>query len=60
MENALRYRGEEILVDVESEAAEDIDASSDEAGRVVEVGIIDGDRVQILSGLEAGENVYLQ
>ena len=63
-ETALRYWGEDILVDVVaneegSENAEE-EGAEQETGRVVEIGIIDGDRIQILSGLEAGEEIYLQ
>jgi HlyD family secretion protein len=73
-ENALRYRGEDILVDVTSgDGADDAtrnasgttsgDATGEDgmpSGRVVEVGIIEGGRVQILMGLEAGERILLQ
>lgn len=60
-ETALRYRGEDILVDLEVAAGEEIgEGSENENERVVRVGIIDGDRVQILEGLDAGERVLLQ
>jgi HlyD family secretion protein len=50
-ETALRYRGDEIQVDVAGgEVAE---------ARRVRLGIVEGSRVQILSGLEAGEQVTL-
>ena len=56
-ESALRYRGNEILVDLERKA----DAENPEDSvRVVEIGIIDGDQVQILKGLAEGERVILQ
>ncbi len=61
-ETALRYRGTEILVDLATDAEETADAEDDPDAnlRVVEIGIIDGDRVQIIAGLEAGEEVLLQ
>ncbi len=54
-ETALRYRGEEIYVEtvVRSSAA-----SIEET--VIEIGIVDGSRVQVLSGLEAGQEVHLK
>jgi HlyD family secretion protein len=54
-ETALRYRGDRIFV----EARRNGDAPGFEP-RDVEVGIVDGERVQILSGLEAGAEVRLQ
>lgn len=61
-ETALRYRGDEILVDLAGgdDGAEASGGDRDEAGRVVEIGIIDGDRVQVLSGVAAGDRVLLQ
>jgi HlyD family secretion protein len=54
-ETALRYRGEEIYVEkvVRSSAAQ-IEP------RTVEVGIVDGSRVQVLSGLAEGDEVRLE
>ncbi|MEM7410716.1 MAG: efflux RND transporter periplasmic adaptor subunit [Myxococcota bacterium] len=52
-ETALRYRGEEIYVEVGNG-----DGSAEQ--RAIEIGLIDGAKVQILSGLEAGESVRLQ
>ena len=60
-ETALRYRGEEILVDLalsDQEAAGEENQTASE--RIVKIGIIDGDRVQITEGLAAGEEVFLQ
>jgi HlyD family secretion protein len=55
-ETALRYRGEEVQVDlVEGDGA----APGARAARV-EVGIVDGARVQLLSGVEPGQRVLLQ
>jgi HlyD family secretion protein len=61
-ETALRYRGDDILVDLaNAEGDEEDDAGEQaESGRVVEIGVMDGDRVQILNGLEAGDRVLLQ
>lgn len=53
-ETALRYRGAEVQVDVvESDTPRKV------APRTVELGILDGARVQVLSGLEPGEQVVL-
>ena len=54
-ETALRYEGDDIYIDVLS-----ADAEAEPARRNVEVGVVDGDLVQILSGLEVGEKVSLQ
>jgi len=54
-ETALRYRGEEIYVEVVEHASE---ASVVE--KTVQIGIVDGSRVQVLSGLEEGEVVRLK
>ena len=54
-ETALRYRGEEIYVEVVEHASE---ASVVE--KTVQIGIVDGSRVQVLSGLEEGEEVRLK
>ena len=63
-ETALRYRGTEILVDIESAIDMETDAPEeaepDANLRVVEVGIIDGDRVQITEGLPPGTRILLQ
>lgn len=60
-ETALRYRGEEILVDIATATGGE---SGDEEGasqeQVVTIGIIDGDRVQIIDGLAGGERLLLQ
>ncbi len=56
-ETALRYAGDDIYIDVLSADAE---AEAEPARRDVEVGVVDGDLVQILSGLEVGEKVSLQ
>jgi HlyD family secretion protein len=53
-ETALRYRGNQIYVECVDRAATTIEA------RDVTLGIVDGTRVQILSGLEEGEEVRLQ
>ncbi|HKJ25084.1 MAG TPA: efflux RND transporter periplasmic adaptor subunit [Myxococcota bacterium] len=54
-ETALRYRGDRIYVEARDGADPPAFAEHD-----VEVGIVDGDRVQILSGLEDGAEVRLQ
>lgn len=53
-ETALRYRGAEVQVDVRDGG----DPPGVEA-RTVELGILDGTRVQLLSGVEAGERILL-
>ena len=54
-ETALRYRGDQIYVDcVRRESSPIIEA------RDIAIGIVDGSRVQVLSGLEEGEEVRLQ
>jgi RND family efflux transporter MFP subunit len=52
-ETALRYRGDHIYVDV-------LDGDQGTEPREVKVGIVDGARVQILSGLREGEKVELE
>ena len=65
-ETALRYRGAEILVDLDLDPDAGNEARGGEAAdpganlRTVEIGIVDGDRVQIVDGLEAGDRVLLQ
>jgi HlyD family secretion protein len=54
-ETALRYEGERIYVETVAGGAEDGVGRSD-----VELGVVDGDKVQILSGLEPGQKVLLQ
>jgi RND family efflux transporter MFP subunit len=54
-ESALRYRGEQIYVEVVARASE---ARVEE--RDIEIGIVDGSRVQVLSGLAEGDEVRLQ
>ena len=55
VETALRYRGEEIFLDtVVRQSTPTIEPVA------VTIGIVDGDRVQILSGVEAGTEVQLQ
>ena len=56
-ETAVRYAGDSIYVDVLSG-----DGESEQLAqrRDVKVGVIDGDRVQIVDGLDAGERVGLQ
>ena len=54
-ETALRYRGEQIYVEtVARESRPPIEA------RDIEIGIVDGTKVQVLRGLELGEEVRLQ
>jgi HlyD family secretion protein len=54
-ETALRYRGDQIYVDwVNRNGAQQVDS------RDIEIGIVDGTRVQVLNGLEEGEEVRLQ
>jgi len=54
-ETALRYQGERIYVET---------LVGGDSSRIVpvdvEVGIVDGDRVQVLSGLDEGDEVTLQ
>lgn len=52
-EGALRYRGDDVYVRV-PRGKDGFDERS------VEVGIVDGDRVQILEGLSPGDEVFLQ
>jgi HlyD family secretion protein len=54
-ETALRYRGDRIYVEVVTG-----DGSSPVEARDVSIGIVDGTRVQILKGLEEGDEVRLQ
>jgi HlyD family secretion protein len=55
-ETALHYRGKDITVQVLSGR----DGRPRAEERAVSIGIVDGARVQVLSGLEAGEEVRLQ
>jgi HlyD family secretion protein len=52
-ETALRYRGAETYVQLANGAGEPTEA-------VVEIGIVDGSRVQLLGGVEPGQQVILQ
>jgi HlyD family secretion protein len=52
-ETALRYRGAEVQVDV-------VDGEGPAEPRTVKLGIVDGARVQILSGVEPGQRVLVQ
>jgi len=52
-ETALRYRGDDVYALVENG-----DGSAQE--RVLEIGVVEGDRVQVMRGLEPGERVRLQ
>jgi multidrug efflux pump subunit AcrA (membrane-fusion protein) len=54
-ETALRYRGDRIYVDVVTG-----NGSSAIEAKDVTIGIVDGTRVQILSGLDEGDEVRLQ
>ncbi len=54
-ETALRYRGEQIYVETLVQSS-----SARVEARDVEIGIVDGRRVQVLSGLEEGQVVLLQ
>ncbi len=54
-ETALRYRGEQIYVETLVR-----NSSARVETKDVEIGIVDGNRVQVLSGLEEGEVVRLQ
>jgi HlyD family secretion protein len=54
-ETALRYRGDQIYVDwVNRNGAQQVNS------RNIEIGIVDGTRVQVLHGLDEGEEVRLQ
>ena len=55
-ERALQYRGDDIYVRLPHSNGRN--AAPEE--RDVRVGIVDGDRVQIIEGLSPGEEVYLQ
>jgi HlyD family secretion protein len=52
-ETALRYRGDQVFVE-----SPDGEAGTQE--RPVRIGIVDGNRVQVLEGLAAGDRVVLQ
>ncbi len=54
-ETALRYRGEQIYVETVAHSSATTIVEKD-----VSVGIVDGTSVQILSGIEAGDEVRLQ
>ena len=54
-ETALRYRGEQIYVETVLQ-----NSASRVETKDVEIGIVDGTRVQVLSGLDEGEVVQLQ
>ena len=54
-ETALRYRGEQIYVDTVVRSS-----SATAVPKDVEVGIVDGSRVQLLSGIQEGEEVLLK
>ena len=54
-ETALRYRGEQIYVDARVRGSE-----TDIEPKDIEVGIVDGSRVQVLSGLAEGDEVLLK
>jgi HlyD family secretion protein len=53
-ETALHYRGSDIYV---LQAGSD---GNEDQERVLRIGIVDGDRVQVLEGIAAGERVRLQ
>ncbi len=53
-ETALRYRGDETYVQI---ASGESDPTSD---AIVQIGIVDGTRVQLLGGVEPGQRVLLQ
>ena len=52
-ETALQYRGETVYV-------ESPNGEGTPTQHTIEIGIVDGDRVQVVSGLGAGGEVYLQ
>ena len=54
-ETALRYRGDEIYVE---RVAGDGDARGE--ARPVQIGVVDGSRVQVLSGVSEGEEITLK
>jgi HlyD family secretion protein len=56
-ETALRYEGDRVFVELSESASE---ANAEERQRNIRVGVVDGDRVEILEGLEPGEGVTLQ
>ena len=60
-ETALRYLGEDIYVEVVTgDATEAEEESGGRARRDVAIGVVDGDLVEILDGLDLGEEVSLQ
>lgn len=56
-ETALRYRGDQVQVDV---VGDGVDGPGAVEPHSVRVGIVDGERVQLLSGVESGQRVQLQ
>jgi HlyD family secretion protein len=56
-ETALRYEGDDIYVEL---AGADPEADGEAKRRTIRVGVVDGDRVEILEGLVPGEEVTLQ
>jgi HlyD family secretion protein len=59
-ETALRYAGEQIYVDVVPDDPQPDASERTEERHDVQIGVVDGDVVQILSGLEPGDRVSLQ
>lgn len=59
-ETALRYEGQQIYVDVWKEEPNPDDPDTVPERHDVEIGVVDGDLVEILSGLQPGDRVSLQ
>ena len=57
-ETALHYRGDEIYVELPG--AVEGDGNGARPSRTIRIGIIDGDQVQVLEGLEPGQEVVLK
>ena len=59
-ETALRYRGDGVWVEPVEPGSGAEESSEPDPLREIEIGILEGDRVQVLSGLRPGEHIYLQ
>ena len=59
-ETALRYEGDRVYVEVVAPDEGEANGAPTSERRDVTVGIVDGARVQILDGLEVGQEIFLQ
>lgn len=57
-EMALRYRGDALYVEGPHLAPSGDEGAGGE--RAIEIGIVDGDRVEVRRGLDEGEEVYVE